>query len=201
MPELVVDGPVRKIIKTVLNEHTRYFAGYNWVDILEVIDVFKYPEKWDPKFTALTYTNHYTVGIFDRNNELMVPLAGETTVIKMSDVKVDPGAAKIFYTTSNPEAGWFGWFNNEKKIGLATFFPEKATVYIMVTTFDKCLGKAYGNPNNNVTIKVPELAMQKNFWSTGITYAGFSTPDQAAVFYEFNAKPRLKFGFLEEQKK
>ncbi|MCM8768285.1 MAG: hypothetical protein NC911_01165 [Candidatus Omnitrophica bacterium] len=140
-PELLIDGPVRKIVVCrspgvdkdfnqevspkwtlsgkVQGDYYRFFAVYAGLPLVTVSEsvVIKQAE---PQYSALyeaawcpTYPRDW------ENDVIFLPLAGKAVTITFQDERN--------YQAKKVEEGWFGIANTREKRGLAMFFePEKA---------------------------------------------------------------------------
>ncbi len=144
VPEVVIDGAVRKIIKLIRDNHQikdeegnvayegkviRYFAVYARSGRIDFEDNFLY-SKWDfslwKKITQdrramVRYNPSYAAGIFDLNDSLFIPVGGEIAEIDIGAIELKESGNQVFYSTPEPEEGWFAWIDKEEKVGLATF--------------------------------------------------------------------------------
>ncbi len=141
-PELVIDGPVRKIVVCkasgidrdftkevnpswtlsgkVTGDYYRFFALYSnlpYVTATETVVI----KQADPKYSAVyefawcpTYPRDW------ENDVLLVPLAGKAVTVTFPEERN--------YQTKKAEEGWLAFTNIKEKRGLAMFFePEKAS--------------------------------------------------------------------------
>ena len=130
MAKLLVDGPVRKVVAvpcldyhnkaqdgtTVLRaDVTRFFSMFSDVPLYDVEDVVRCMEV-QPSWTA-TYTDRFFAGHnLDENDVLWDGSSGEFRRF----------APKQHYEeavrTEKIVDGWYGWFDEEERMGLAVFY-------------------------------------------------------------------------------
>jgi len=140
-PELVVDGPVRKIVVCralgvdkdftreinpnwalsgkVQGDYYRFFtlyAGIPYVTVSETVVI----KQAEPKYSALYEVAWCPTYPRDWEHDVMfLPLGGKAVTITFPEERN--------YQTKKVEEGWFGIANTKEKRGLAVFFePEKA---------------------------------------------------------------------------
>lgn len=141
-PELLIDGPVRKIVVCkaekidkdftselkgaswmltgkVKGSYYRYFILYSYIPYCQMIESIKI-EQADPKYICLyefawcpTYPRDWD------NDKIYIPLANKSITINFSDERN--------YNAKKAEEGWIGIVNTREKRGIAIFFDKDNT--------------------------------------------------------------------------
>lgn len=141
-PELIVDGPVRKIVVCrapnqdrnfteefkmswalsgkIKGDYYRYFILYSQIPFAQMIETIKI-ENADSKYRSLyefawcpAYPRDWD------NDKLYVPVGGTAVTIGFADERD--------YSTKEPGEGWLGIVNPPAKKGLAVFFDKDGVV-------------------------------------------------------------------------
>ena len=193
-PEILIDGPVRKIVVCkaenidknfteefksyswtlsgkVKGSYYRYFILYSKIPYCEMVENIKI-ESADPKYNCLyefswcpTYPRDWD------NDKLYIPLAGKSITINFQDERN--------YQTKKAEEGWLAIANTKEKRGLALFFDKEIA--------EDIFADFYGSGVKREDLLSHEWS--KNYYHTGVR-----------VFYrydDFNLKPirENRFGF------
>ncbi|MGI6384755.1 MAG: hypothetical protein ACOX1G_05820 [bacterium] len=199
LPQVVVDGPVRKVIEVTLvsqddqnatsgNEHreTRYFSIYQGSGRIDFSNIFNYKvrPKYNPRYVA--------GGAFNMEHSLLVPIDGMLKEINISEIDLKKTGNQVYYTMDAPQEGWFAWLNRDNKIGMATFFdPTLFSAHILQRNPQDNLGKYWGSPDNRLT------AVRDASWAR-LTFFAITSAQEVKPFYEFWKNSGITFMQIEK---
>lgn len=142
-PAVLFRGPVRTLVEircqnyTQKKDDTETFSGNitHYISVWHNAPIVDFEEFVDYKATEFTWTWPYSMTfppgkVLDENDRLLITLANKVFVLpltqKAEEIKSSPW--RTFYSTDNPEEGWFALQDTVEKTGLAVFYEKMDTI-------------------------------------------------------------------------
>lgn len=146
-PKIVYKGNVRSVFEIKCEDYkeekdgdeifkgniTRYISVWNEIPVIDIEEYVIY------KSSDLNYKWFYSMEVpagkkIDENDFFMVTLSDNVYVLNLKNIieraKKYQEPYQKFYSTDNPEEGWFAIFDKEEKNGIAVFYEKMDTIKI-----------------------------------------------------------------------